>query len=70
MFKNVKQIKLEPLLLMWFDFNPNMDKWLHTQWSVIWNYLSIPKLQSCTAEVREQTSSFTPYIIMDVITYP
>ena len=23
-------------------YNPNMDKWSHAQWSVGWNYLSIP----------------------------
>ena len=25
-------------------FNPSMDKKLHPLWSVIWNYLSIPKV--------------------------
>ena len=34
-----------PLLLTWFNFNPSMDKQLHAQNSVWWNYLSIPKLQ-------------------------
>ena len=36
-----------PLLLTWFNFNPSMDKKSHAQWSVEWNYLSIPKLQRC-----------------------
>ena len=36
---------LWPLLLTWFNFNPSMDKLLHAQKSVGWNYLSIPKLQ-------------------------
>ena len=31
--------------LTWMNFNPNMDEQSHTQWSVGWNYLSIPKLQ-------------------------
>ena len=26
-------------------FNPGMDKWLHAQCNVGWNYLSIPDLQ-------------------------
>ena len=34
-----------PLLLTWFNFNPSMDKLSHNQWTVVWNYLSIPKLQ-------------------------
>ena len=34
-----------PLLLTWFNFNPNMDNQLHAQKSVGWNDLSIPKLQ-------------------------
>ena len=33
------------LFLTWINFNPSMDKWLHSQESVEWNYLSIPKLQ-------------------------
>ena len=36
---------LGPRLLIWIDFNPSMDKLLHAQKSVGWNYLSIPKLQ-------------------------
>ena len=31
-----------PLLIAWVNF---MDKWSHTQYSVGWKYLSIPKLQ-------------------------
>ena len=26
-------------------FNPRMDEYLHPLWSVVWNYLSVPKLQ-------------------------
>ena len=33
------------LLLTWFNLNPSMDKQLDILWGVIWNYLSIPKLQ-------------------------
>ena len=29
----------------WINFNPSMDKLSHAQYSVGWNYLSIPKLQ-------------------------
>ena len=38
---------LWPLLLTWFNFNPSMDKQLHIQQRMGWNYLSIPKLQRC-----------------------
>ena len=33
-----------PLLLTWYNFNPNMDKCLYPLYIVGWNYLSIPKL--------------------------
>ena len=36
---------VEPLLLTWINFNPNMDKDLHPSQSEWWNYLSIPKRQ-------------------------
>ena len=29
----------------WFNFNPNMDIWLHPVWRVEWKYLSLSKLQ-------------------------
>ena len=35
---------LLPLLLIWINFNPNMDKQLHPLQSVGWNYLSIPHI--------------------------
>ena len=31
--------------MVWFAFDPNMDKQAHAQYSERWNYLSIPKLQ-------------------------
>ena len=40
-----------PLLLTWFNFNPSMDKYLHSLWYVGWNYLSIPKLNGVAVEV-------------------
>ena len=36
-----------PFLLTWFNFNPTMDKYSHTQYGVGWNYLSVPNLQRC-----------------------
>ena len=59
-----------PLLPAWFNFNLSMDKLSHVQWSVRWNYLSIPKFQRLTAEVWEIISSFSQPFIMDTITYP
>ena len=38
---------LGPLLLTWINFNPGMNKFLHSLWSVGWSYLSIPKFQRC-----------------------
>ena len=35
----------EPLLLIWVNFYPCMDKYWHSLHNVIWNYFSIPKLQ-------------------------
>ena len=32
-------------LLTWINLNLNMDKQWHAQWSVAWNYVSIPKIQ-------------------------
>ena len=34
------------ILLTWINFNQNIDKELHAQLSVKWNYLSIPELHS------------------------
>ena len=61
---------LGPLLLTWFNLNPSMDKLSHGRWSVGWNYLSTPKLQSCTVEVWEWIRNFIPHFVMVVITYP
>ena len=35
------------LLITWFEFNCNMDKWIHTLWNVGWSYIFIPKPQRC-----------------------
>ena len=32
-----------PFPLAWINFNPNMYKISHVQWSVAWNYLSTPQ---------------------------
>ena len=49
-----------PLLLTWFNFNPSMDMHSHTQWSVEWNYLSIPKLQMCNRWNLGMDNQFHP----------
>ena len=36
------------LLITWMNFYPGMNKWLHNQYGVGWNYISIPKLQRQT----------------------
>ena len=40
-----KKVSPGPPLLTWFNFHPSMDKLLHTQKSLGWNCLFIPKLQ-------------------------
>ena len=34
-----------PLLLTWFNFNPDMDKQSHGQQSMGWNHLSITEFE-------------------------
>ena len=38
-------IDLEPVLLIWINFNISMDKWSLANKSVGTSYLSVPKLQ-------------------------
>ena len=38
-------VELVCLLLTWFNLNSSMDKELHAQLSVRWNYLTFPKRQ-------------------------
>ena len=45
--------ELGPLLLIWINSNPSMDKKLYPLWSVGWNYLSIIKLQWCNLQSLE-----------------
>ena len=54
---------LGSLLLTWLNFD---NKWLHSQLSVVWNNLSIPKLHRS----RLRINNFIPHLIIDVITYP
>ena len=38
----------------------------YAEYSVVWNYLSIPKLPHCTVEIRERKSILIPCFEMDV----
>ena len=61
---------LGPLLLTWINFNPSMDKYLHTQKNV--GEITYPFLNfnGATVDVQEWISKFIPHFMMDVITYP
>ena len=63
-------IHLRPVLLIWFDFNPSMDIWVHAQQSVGWNNLSTTKLQRLHQWISKWISNFTPQFVITVITYP
>ena len=41
----LRETKQGPLSLTWIKFNHSLNKQSHTQYSVRWNYLFIPKLQ-------------------------
>ena len=58
------------LLLTWINFNPSMNKWPQAQWSLCWNYLSIPKLQWLHRWSLGMDKLFQHTILMDVITCP
>ena len=68
---------MDEILLSFFIANLPCFRWLDIiwcslclpSWSVIWDYLSIPKLQGI-AEVWEWINYLIPHFIMDVITYP
>ena len=48
-----------PLLLTWFNFNPNMDEITYP----------FPNVNGGAVDVWEWRSNFIPHFIMDVITY-
>ena len=51
-----------PLLLTWFNFNPNMDKWLHhyKMWGEIMHQFL--NFNDATVEVYEWISNFIPHL--------
>ena len=58
-------------LLKCCNFILSMDKWLHPQGSVGWNYLSIPNFDAKRLPPWSfRMDKFTQNFIMDVITYP
>ena len=57
------------LLLTQFNFNPSMDMQSHAQYSVRWNYLSIPKLQQlhCWSLGKDMLFHLTHYNTRDYL---
>ena len=53
---------LKLFLTNYIDFNPSMDKWVHSLWSVGSNYLSIPKLQRCNRLSLGKDKQFHPIL--------
>ena len=52
-----------PFLRTWFNFNPSVDKKLHTLHSVGCIYFSITKLNGATVDVWEWRNNFVPHFI-------
>ena len=58
-----------PILLTWINFNLGMIKSSLVQWSIRWNYFSIPKCQWCNRWNLEWINNFIPHIMVELITY-
>ena len=60
-----------PLLLLWFNSNPSMDKWLSNHYKV-WDEITnpFPNFNRVTIEVWEWISNSIPHIIGHKIAYP
>ena len=60
---------MDPLLLIWINFNPSMDKSPYALKSMGWNYLSIPKLRKLYRWSLGMDKWLIPHSKIDLITY-